>query len=315
MEVSYMFTFIKEKPVLVYDGHNLENEIQRLEELMPKLNDEGQSKILNDIKLKKIGLSGEKKIIFELLNSHIPMYIFHDVYLEHEGLNAQIDFIILTKYQIFVIEAKDYAGNITINSDGTFIREYNNRKEAIYSPITQNERHIQLINDKIVSRKSTLWRLIARNFIDNFSSIIIFTNPKCIIKKGRAPKQIKDRVIRSDALIDYIKSNNKDEMRFSNTFMTSFIDFIKTQTTTLEHNLENYNKYVISDNLNNGINNGQLKEKLIQYRLRKSKELKLEAYKIFTNQEMELIIQEQPKTIEDLIKIKGFGNYKITNYG
>lgn len=144
-----MFSFTKLKPTLVYDGKNLEMEIQKLEELKPKLNDEGQTKIANDIKLKRIGLSGEKKIIFELLNSHVPMYIFHDVYLQYEELAAQFDFIVITEYKIFVIESKDYIGNIIINSDGTFIREYNNKKEAIYSPVTQNERHIQLLMKRL----------------------------------------------------------------------------------------------------------------------------------------------------------------------
>lgn len=43
------------------------------------------------------GICGEDTIAFELKNSHIPMMVLHDLYLEHEGLSAQIDYLIVTR--------------------------------------------------------------------------------------------------------------------------------------------------------------------------------------------------------------------------
>jgi len=77
------------------------------------------------------------------------MFLLHDLYLEFEGLTAQIDYLIITRKHQFVIECKNLYGNIEINSAGGFTRmvSYGRRtkKKGIYSPITQNRRHLELI--------------------------------------------------------------------------------------------------------------------------------------------------------------------------
>lgn len=69
------------------------------------------------------------------------MYILHDLYLEDHDLSAQIDFLIITRKRIFILECKNMIGNIEINNLGDFIRtmKFNGKyiKESIYSPITQ----------------------------------------------------------------------------------------------------------------------------------------------------------------------------------
>ena len=89
------------------------------------------------------------------------MYILHDIYLEYGDVSAQIDYIVVTRKLIFIIECKNLYGNIEINSNGDFIRtmEYGRRtkKEGIYSPITQNKRHLELIKSiKVDSRLNSL---------------------------------------------------------------------------------------------------------------------------------------------------------------
>lgn len=121
-------------------------------------------------------------------------------------------------------------------------------------------------------------------------------------------------MIRADALIDYIKLKNKDDVKFSNEFMQNLVNFIKTHANSLDKKIDNYNDYLINE-IDNDLIKEQLRERLKQYRLKKSKELKIEAYKIFTNQEMDFIVEHLPKTLEELASIKGVGNYKIANYG
>ncbi|WP_194841662.1 nuclease-related domain-containing protein, partial [Sporosarcina obsidiansis] len=67
------------------------------------------------IKLLEIGKAGEQSLLFELTNSFLPIMILHDVYIKHKGLSAQIDFIVVTRQFILVIEVKKYFGNITVN--------------------------------------------------------------------------------------------------------------------------------------------------------------------------------------------------------
>ena len=110
--------------------------------------------IEQEIKLVEAGIYGEKQIRFELENSHIPMYVIHDLFLEHNGLTAQIDYLIICHKCQYVIECKNLYGNIEIDSNGNFIRNFNYgkyyKKEGIYSPVTQNRRHLELIDRKSV---------------------------------------------------------------------------------------------------------------------------------------------------------------------
>ena len=109
-----MGLFTKKEPILEYSGNSLESKISQLNDLKPKLNYEGQRIIEEDIKFFNIGYSGEKQLLFELKNSHMPLHIFYDVNLEYEDLKSQIDFIIIGEYKIFIIECKNYIGDIMV---------------------------------------------------------------------------------------------------------------------------------------------------------------------------------------------------------
>ena len=66
-----------------------------------------------------------ENIAFELRNSHVPMYILHDIYLEDGDLSAQIDYLVFTKKICFVIECKNLFGDIEINSRGNLFELQN----------------------------------------------------------------------------------------------------------------------------------------------------------------------------------------------
>ncbi len=91
-----LFDRLKE-PVFLKESSNAEEQLERLKKLEPYLNSDGKTLINQDIKCLEYGMFGEKQIAFELKNSHIPMYILHDVYLEDGELSAQIDYLVFTK--------------------------------------------------------------------------------------------------------------------------------------------------------------------------------------------------------------------------
>ena len=76
------------------------------------------------------------------MNSHIPMYILHDINLVYKDYEAQIDFMIFTKKNCYIIECKQLYGDVLIDYSGNFYRKIGSRLTPIYSPITQLERHI-----------------------------------------------------------------------------------------------------------------------------------------------------------------------------
>lgn len=103
------------EPEFLKESSDIERQLEVLRKLEPNLNQEGKKKIQEDIRSLEYGLLGEKNIAFELKNSHMPMYILHDIYLESGDLSAQIDYLVVTRKMCFIIECKNLYGNIEIN--------------------------------------------------------------------------------------------------------------------------------------------------------------------------------------------------------
>lgn len=208
-----LFDTIKE-PVFLKENSSATGQIDKLKELYEKVNDDGKALIENDIKLLEAGIYGENQIIFELKNSHLPMVVLRDIYLEQEGLSAQIDFMIFTKYYFFVVECKNLVGNITVDNTGNFTRVFDfgkyKKKEGIYSPITQNKRHLDLIKQRTLSKQTNAIskKMAEKAFEQNFKSVVVLANPKTVLNTRYAPKGIKNSLIRADQLVEYIKRVN-----------------------------------------------------------------------------------------------------------
>jgi hypothetical protein len=208
-----LFDKIKE-PVILKEDSSAKEQLKELEKLLINTKDlKIKSALKNDITAFKAGILGEETILFELKNSHIPMFVLHDLYLEFDNLSAQIDFLIITRRRHFVIECKNLYGDITINNAGDFIRSIRNRKEGIYSPVTQGKRHLELIKQiRRAEHGNHLTRtLFESNFYENYRSIVVLANPKTILNEKYAPKAIKNQVIRADQLIEYIRKVNKED--------------------------------------------------------------------------------------------------------
>ncbi|MCR5800576.1 MAG: NERD domain-containing protein [Lachnospiraceae bacterium] len=210
-------------PVFLKEDSDAEKFIAEMSELSEKASGDLKTEIDKQIKIAKVGLEGEKNIIFELKNSGIDMYILHDIYLEYGDKGAQIDFLIFTRKRQYVVECKNLIGNITINNDGSFIREYElsgkKIKEGIYSPITQNERHRLVIKELRINEKNILGKfLLNKNFDNAYVPIVVLANPKTVLQNRYAPKEVKEKVIRADQLIEYIKKmdQNCNDVDYSN---------------------------------------------------------------------------------------------------
>ncbi len=205
-----LFDKMKE-PIFLKESSNAAGQLERLKALESKLNDKGRKKLRQEIRCVEYGIAGEKNIAFELRNSHMPMYILHDIYLEVEDLSAQIDYLVFTRKLCFVIECKNLMGNIEVNSRGDFIRttEFGGRKkrEGIYSPITQNQRHLDLMKKAKIERGTNVFKkfLVGKFFDSLYKSIVVLANPRTILNAKFAKKEIKEQIIRADQLVNYIK--------------------------------------------------------------------------------------------------------------
>lgn len=311
--------------ILYYSGNTLENKIKVLENKLKNVRSkEEKSYLYEEIQKYKYGIQGENKILYELKNSHIPMYILHDINLEYKDYKAQIDFIILTKKNYYIIECKNLYGNISIDNKGNFYRINNKNKVGIYNPITQLDRHINIIRRYIEDRNNFIGKLIVKKIFDSmYHGIVVLANDNTVVEDKYAPKNVKNKVIRADQLIEYIKyiEKNTDSYASSEKDIISSCNNIlalckKEEIIAEERPLLNINEDITDNNKTININNDdEIRTNLKKYRLNKSKELNYKPYFIFSDKTLEELINKKPKNKVELKQIEGFGDKKIEMYG
>jgi len=334
-------TFIK-----AFDEEN--KQLKNLEKLFNVAPKEVSKKIEQDIKLLSYGINGEKNIAYELMNSHMPILILHDLYLEYKGLTAQIDYVVIDSRFVLVIECKNMFGEIEITNNGDFIRCFKGtngrvyKKEGIYSPIVQNERHVELIKDILKFDE-----VLGKKHITIIKHIVAVANPKTIINSKYAKKEIKEHIIKHEQLINTMKAfheANKDGywlteesmykvadclMKYNGTYKFDYekkygISNIPKEDTELfkdDNEKETYKEITIKSEIKDNkeetskIEESSIYKELKEYRLNKSREENVKPYFLYNNQELEAIIKVKPKTIEELKSIRGFGAVKCEKYG
>ena len=302
--------------VLYKEDTTTQKELDRMKEY---LKTHPNKDLENKVKLFEYGLAGEKQVLYELLHSGIGMYILHNVSFEYKGKSAQIDFVVITARCTYFIECKNFIGNITINSKGDFVRTYmkNNRKvtEGTYNPITQSKRHLEIIKEQNYDNANILYKMNFEKTFDSFHDyIVVMANPKTIINDKYAPKNIKERLVKADQIIECLKrlESKRDPFRFEKDIKKVADVYIESnkEKSLLKSFIAEYEKENIKDD-----NKETIRAELKKYRLQKAKSLNYKPYFIFNDQTLEEILSIMPRTLTDLKKISGFGDKKIEFYG
>jgi hypothetical protein len=202
-------------PIFLKEDTSAERELVELKALLPRVCDDDRTRLERDIRIAQAGIRGEDQVTFELKNSHLPIYMIHDLRLEFEGLSTQIDFLVICPYVNVIIECKNLLGNITVDDKGQFVREFGTgrfrKRESIYSPITQNERHLQLMRQIRASEKGTVGRLAYELCFDDINkSVVVLANDETVLSDRYAKREVKDKIIRRDALIGRLQQLNAE---------------------------------------------------------------------------------------------------------
>lgn len=205
-----MAFFRVQEPVILKEGSDAKEQLATLESLRETVPRSQRRRLDSDIRALKAGIVGEDRILFELRNSHLPLVVIHDLHLEFEGLTAQIDFLVLTRRRNFVLECKNLYGDISVNARGDFVRSFGGRRrEGIYSPITQNQRHLGLMKRINLSTKGAIMSaLLSPRFDDLYRGLVVLANPKTILHDRNAKKEVKQQLVRGDQLVATIESIN-----------------------------------------------------------------------------------------------------------
>ncbi|MBD3107276.1 NERD domain-containing protein [Bacillus sp. AGMB 02131] len=314
-------------PILVKEVTDGFKTIEQYKKEIASAIDEKQKKSLSEkVKLLELGLKGEQSVLFELQNSFLPIHILHDVRIIYKELKCQMDFVVLTRKFILVVEVKNYFGNILVNEKDEFIRQvYKGSKltfsEGFYSPIRQVERQVEVFEAYL--------REMGAITKTPIKSVVVFTNNKTVINTKKASDHVKSKIIRVDSLIEYIKRELKktspvyfldNRMKeISDYIKASHFEFIDDETNLVEMKL--LEETISSQNESNELigssktNDNNLEEVLKRFRMKLATEQNVKAFHIFNNKTLEELILKQPCSLDDLKNISGIGEMKIKSFG
>ncbi len=241
-----MNIFSKPEVIILKESNDAKEYLQKLQDLLPKAAGDVADKIEKEIAIVNAGIFGEDNILFELKNSGMNLVVLHDLYIKTKsGLSAQIDFLVVAPKCIYIIECKNLFGNIEINNNGDFIRTINYGKkyfkEGIYSPITQNERHLNVLKEMRTENSNALMRVFKNaTFDDFFKGVVVLANSKTVVNDKFAKKEVKNKVIRADQLIRFIKENEQNSKELA----SSLKEMIAYGQNYLNSNVEERPEYI-----------------------------------------------------------------------
>lgn len=341
-------------PIFLKEDSEAKVTLEKLKHLHAKAKGDLKDQIEQDIKMNAFGIIGEEKIAFELKNSHQDIIILHDLRLEYGDLTSQIDYLVISRKGIYVIECKNLIGDIEITNDGSFVRKFNYKgrwsKKGIYSPVTQNTRHLEIMKKTMAETKSIFTRgIFEKNFPETHRSIIVLANPETILNAKYAPKKIRNQVIRADQIIEFIKNTNSkiDMFKRSDSSMWEISDFylnshkpnpldycskyerelgitnvevesevvsVDTEQPVMVAPIPKVESVTVVIPVENEDNDTLISE-LKAFRLQRSREEKIKPYFIFNDSQMMDIIIKKPKSNSELLKCSGFAEVKVQKYG
>jgi superfamily II DNA helicase RecQ len=169
--------------------------------------------------------------------------------------------------------------------------------------------------------------------------LVVIANSKSILNIKYAPKEIKNKIIKSDNLVKLLKSdvektekeclwNQKDMKecafsvmdRYNNTIERNYeqelIDWIEESKKNQDKNDCKKEKQQLQRGSNIDIDSvHEIRKRLVEFRKEKSKAMNVPAYYIFTNDELDKILKLMPTSLDELKKTKILSPIKTKTHG
>ena len=314
--------------IVLKEDCDLERKVKYLENLKKKY---PNNKDLNQqLFVAQKGLEGENEILYQLKKSNIGMFVLHDVNIEYEDLKAQIDFIIVTPWCCYFIECKNLLGNITVNEKGDFIREYKFKGHSVKKGMESPYRQVQAQRDvykkiwfKLQGKLKSF--LFEKSFDDLHRILVVAANGENILNTKSAPKEMRNNVIKADALIRKLEydrdhsekdlwDNKKQMEEWANHFLHLNVNK-ENREKIIEENVAKEEQHFFENVESVKADEKNIRESLLEFRKKRSIERKIPAYYIFNNEELDKILEHMPKTFEELKKLKILTEVKANSHG
>jgi len=323
------------EPVFLKEPWDPARQLAELQAIRPALTRAGQEAVDEEMQALRRGAEGERRVAYELKSSHMPIRVIPDWQIEHEGLSAQIDFLVLAPKHSYVIECKNLYGNITVTPDGDFHRTAGRRTVGFYSPIEQNRRHLDLIKAKQRASRGRVGSWAVDKFFDSlWKSIVVLANDETVLK---ASPEVRRRVIRRDQLVSWLRkteADSKEQPDSAKNLDRRAERFLEWDVEDRPTYLTKFDRYRMDSAMSAGTpTRGRhaatapvpilaespdadaetMFQRLRKWRLETSKAAGIKAYEVFLDRDLHAIIAAAPCTLDELGAITG--PVKAAKYG
>lgn len=314
-----------EKIVIFKANDTLNNNIKNLMNKKKTESSALKNNALNyQILLFKIGELGESKVLDELKYSFYPMNIIKDISINIGEFHCQIDFLIITKKSIYLIECKNNGANLKIDSNGSFYLVKEGKKNRIFSVLNQIERQKMILeqldfdvdikniqpiivyaNEEtgIEIEDETILRGIDVINLDRLNSLIrekekdleeIYTEEEIEIIKNK----LLDPILKNS---DYVEENSKKWDEFE---LRMQLEKNINEKKALEKIAErNSTKSIKANNDGSKISRDEFGEILEKYLIRKSEKLGVTTTSLMTEMMKDEVLEKMPTTVAQLSKL------------
>jgi hypothetical protein len=206
IQVAYRPTFWRQNPskgkgwkVILKTADDKSKRLNLLEDLQRShLLDFSQKKWLREEHMRVTkGSQGEKDSAFYLdsyFKSGENHVLLHDLRFIVDGEVAQIDHLIINRaFGMYLVETKNYAGNLVINDHGEFTVQYDDVHFGIPSPIEQSHRH-----ERILARLLERLEIVGRTQKQQDCFHVVMFHPKARIQRPEAKVFDTSNLIKAD---------------------------------------------------------------------------------------------------------------------
>lgn len=272
------------------------------------------------------GSFAEYLINYALKNIPGNQKVLCNVYIPYKGKTSEIDVLLIHEKGIFVFESKNYSGWIFGSLENRYWTQClpNKQKSRFYNPMMQNKTHIKAVSQFL------------NMDISQFTSYIIFSQrcelknvpnstTKCVIlKRPDMLKMLKKDIKERDIIysIEEIHKFYNELLPLTNVTEEQKREHIeKIHDKIKTHDIKCSNSAAKEENVNNHpkdtvpIEQTKLYKQLKQFRLERSKVDVIKPYFIYSNIQLEGIVNKKPLSIVELKAIRGFGDVKCEKYG
>ena len=186
-----------------------------------------------DANIQRAGLRAEKQMAYYLdvhFGGSRQLVVFHNLKVEHRGLTAQIDHLVLSRWSAYFIETKSVGGAININADGQWARVYGKTYKNMESPIEQSRRHesqlFDLMEDHEGEFKNKQLGMLQTHFSRTIESHhLVAVSVKAKIQGG-GKKKVAKHLWPLDQICQFIEKNH---FKVRNTLIDLIFDGPKPQ--------------------------------------------------------------------------------------